>query len=271
MAKDPNHPKHSWEGPPPEVGTPEWRDLVRALEEYHGRKICASHQEPGVGPKKRDGFPCEGHVVTEPGKAGKRCRMHGGTQLVGIANQNYRHGRTSRYALAGRLGEAYQSQLADLDYISLREDLAANAALLQEAWDTICSDPPEPLDAEPFEEKDVKRRKQMIAEWHMRRAAAIGLYLELTNARNRLTRTEVARVRLAEDTISGQQVRAFAQVVLDATRKRVLALAQEHGLAYDLALACVAEIQTDVLQAIEASKRGAGANDVPRDFQLIGA
>lgn len=269
MAKDPNHPRQVWDGPPPEVGTPEWLDLVRALEEYHGRKICASHQEPGVGPKRRDGFPCEGHVVTEPGKAGKRCRMHGGTQPVGVANVNYQHGRTSRYALAGRLGEAYQGHLADMDYISLRDDLAANAALLQEAWDTICSEPPEPLDPVVFDKEEVKARQQQIAAWHMRRAAAIGLYRDLTQDRNRLSRTEIARVRLAEDTISGQQVRAFAQVVLDATRRRVLELAQQQGVAYDRALACVSEIQGDVFQAIEASRRASGANDVPADFQLI--
>lgn len=254
------HPRKSWDGPPPEQGSAEWNDLVQAITQHHGRPICAA--------KKRDGWPCEGHVVTDPGKAGKRCRMHGGTQPVGIANANYQHGRNSRYALAGRLGEAYQSHLADMDYISLRDDLAANAALLQEAWDTICSDPPEPLDPVLFDKKEVKERQNQIAAWHLRRGAAIGLYRDLTMDRNRLTRTEVARVRLAEDTVSGQQVKAFSQLVLDRVRVRMQELAGRFRLPYEAVVQCLADVQDDVWHSVAATRRSAGANDIPGEFQL---
>lgn len=259
------HPLDGWQGPPPEPDTPQWDALVTLLAQYHGRPICAAKKSRNSA---RPFFPCEGIVVTEPGMAGKRCRMHGGTQPVGIANVNYRHGGKSRYAMRGRLSGPYAENLGDMDYISLRDDLAVNATLIQAEIDTMCADPPQPLDPQLFDKDDVERRQQEIMLFQVEQANARQRYRGLVQDRNRMSRTEVARVRLAEDTVSGQQVKQFSQLVLDRVRVQVQALATRYKLPYETVAECLAAVQDDVWNIVAATQRSAGANDIPGEFQL---
>lgn len=80
------------------------------------RNIC--------GAKKRDGGQCH----KAPVRGATRCRLHGGTQPVGVASPNWKHGRYSnpRYRLdpSTQLGEAYRRHLADPDYMALDQELA---------------------------------------------------------------------------------------------------------------------------------------------------
>lgn len=260
-----SHPLDTWQGPPPEPDTEQWDALVLLLSRHHGRAICGCRKSRN---SVRAGFPCEGHVVTGSGMAGKRCRMHGGTQPVGIANVNYRHGGTSRYAMRGRLSGPYAENLGDMDYISLRDDLAVNATLIQAEIDIMCADPPQLLDPLLFDKDDVQQRQQEIMLFQVEQSSARQRYRGLVQDRNRMSRTEVARVRLAEDTVSGQQVKQFSQLVLDRVRVQVQALAARHRLPYETVAECLAAVQDDVWNIVAATQRSAGANDIPGEFQL---
>jgi hypothetical protein len=97
------------------------------------------------GAKKRNGQPCTQYPVT--GK--KRCRMHGGTSLRGIAHPAYRHGRFSKVLPEG-LRQRYESSEFGQTLLSHEDDirlldvqLGEWAAALRddndntEAWGTI--------------------------------------------------------------------------------------------------------------------------------------
>lgn len=56
-------------------------------------------------------------------KGSKRCRMHGGASLKGIASPAFKHGRYSK-TLPPRLLEHYNTAVQDQELLSVREDIA---------------------------------------------------------------------------------------------------------------------------------------------------
>jgi hypothetical protein len=112
--------------------------------------------------------------------------MHGGGTPAGIAHPSFRHGRAARrYPLSGYLEERYARHLSDLDYIALRDELALVSARLEEAL--------------VAEDRDSER--------------------QLIDLRRRLVTAEAARIKLAQDTLSGEAIRTFAAAVLKAVRE----------------------------------------------------
>lgn len=78
------------------------------------------------GAKTRKGTPCQNPPVT----GAKRCRMHGGTQPVGAASPNLKHGRYSPY-----LRDSMKVKLADAqagDPLNLLPELEVQRVLLSE-------------------------------------------------------------------------------------------------------------------------------------------
>ncbi len=142
-----------------------------------------------------------------------RCRMHGGKSLAGVASPTWKNGGRSRYTPAGRLGERYARHLADLDYLSLTSEMALLTARVEELVENGRMDGPE-------------GRKEIV---------------ELIEQRRKLAETEGKRIKMAADTLTGEQRAAFGRAVLEAVRRHVP----------DLTV--VASIQADVLRAIQAA------------------
>lgn len=71
------------------------------------------------GAKTRSGELCKNPPVS----GAKRCRMHGGKSLAGIASPSLKTGRYSKY-LPDRLMERYQSALTDGDLLAMSEEIA---------------------------------------------------------------------------------------------------------------------------------------------------
>jgi len=62
----------------------------------------------------------------------KTCQVHGGTQPVGIANANYKHGMRSKY-MPARLFESYDAARANREYLNLTDDIALADARISDA------------------------------------------------------------------------------------------------------------------------------------------
>src|SRR2546422_6240138 len=78
------------------------------------------HAPSRCGAKARTtGAPCR----NPPVRGATRCRMHGGTQPVGIASPNFKTGLYSR-SLRGPYLELYERALADPELTKLEHDLA---------------------------------------------------------------------------------------------------------------------------------------------------
>lgn len=84
-----------------------------------GRRIC--------GAKTRAGAPCHRFPI----KGAKRCKKHGGTQPVGVASPNYKHGRYSQ-AMPKRLNDTYERVRADKDFLNLSEQFYLLETRLQD-------------------------------------------------------------------------------------------------------------------------------------------
>ena len=83
---------------------------------------------------KRSGKRCRRQAM----KGMEVCYMHGGKSATkGAANPNYKHGRYSRYNLAGKLQVAYEAALDDPDLASLRHELAALDAMVADMADGL--------------------------------------------------------------------------------------------------------------------------------------
>lgn len=139
------------------------------------------------GAKTRSGDPCKLPPVT----GRNRCRMHGGKSLAGVASPTYVHGQRSRYALKGALSERYLSALPDLDYLNSRDEIAIATGLIQGLLEKT---------DDPTAYPDI---------------------VDLLDARRRLVDTEIKRVKLAQDTLTREQAKAFGAAVLESLRRHV--------------------------------------------------
>ena len=70
------------------------------------------------GALTRQKTPCRSHPV----HGAARCRMHGGTQPVGVASPNYVHGDRSAF-LPNRLLQRYRGAMTDPELLNMGTDL----------------------------------------------------------------------------------------------------------------------------------------------------
>jgi hypothetical protein len=121
-----------------------------------------------------------------------RCDFHGGkSPPAGPAHPAYKHGqRASRYALAGALEGRYARHLEDLDYMALRDEMALVTAQIDALLEAGT------LDSE-------EGRAEVLA---------------LVAERRKLATAEAQRVKLARETLTIEQARAFGAALLEAVR-----------------------------------------------------
>lgn len=84
------------------------------------------HASGKCGAKTRSGEPCK----ADPVRGRKRCRMHGGTQPIGPASPNWKHGRRSQ--VTGPLLEALARAEDDEKLLDLRAGVALFDVRLEE-------------------------------------------------------------------------------------------------------------------------------------------
>ena len=236
-----------------ESGSPEWMEWVYQVDGEMGYKVCGRYNRHDEPCRNR---PNPSPMPTTWGDGRRPCtRIHSGKPSGGIAANGFIHGRRSRYRLTGKLAGAVE-RASDMEYMSSRDDLNVVDELIQQALSVLDSDheAPEPLDPNAFDEAEVKARKQQIADFHLGRSQAYVKVQELWDTRNRLARTEIQRVRAAADTISGQQVRAFGQIVLDQTRTTFTELAAEYSVPQAVVVQYLQRLQQNVFNAVHAAK-----------------
>lgn len=139
------------------------------------------------GAKTRTGGSCRQAAMPNG-----RCRLHGGkSPPPGPAHPRFKHGgRARRYALAGALEERYTRHLEDLDYMALRDELALVTAQVE----------------------------ALIEGGELETEAGRAEVLALVAERRKLAQAEAQRVKLARDTLTAEQARAFGAAVLEAVR-----------------------------------------------------
>lgn len=187
------------------AGFASWDAWVADVEKRLGRKICAA-----LAKRKRE--PCPG-----PPMPNGRCYMHGGVSLPGFSATNFKDGKTSRYPLKGAMAEPYRRHLADLDYIALRDELAVITTQIEETALLL---------------EGMRQKRKVLPMNEDQRASAI-LEDEKATAllrkrlrthieqRRRLASTEAKRIKMAQDTLTGEHIRTFAAAVLQAVREEV--------------------------------------------------
>lgn len=266
----PSYPDRVGHGITP--GSPEWMEWVREVDAAKGYLVCGRCNRFDEPCESRSPFRKHPNVgVKKGGYDRPPCvRNHGGGAKLGVANENYKHGRKTRYALTGRLA-GVNDRLDDMEYLSLREDIATIEELTAQAL-AVLDDPtpcPEPwplppLDPEVHGKEAAKERAREIAardfeilEWRSARAAATARYDELVKTRALLSRVEQNRVKLAADTLSGQMVRQVGSILLQVARRRFLALGEKHGIPLEEVLRELAEYQEEVVYAIKNARGNA--------------
>jgi hypothetical protein len=207
------------------------------------RRLC--------GAKTRSGEPCKGlTVIRVDGTTNGRCRMHGGTAPVGVANPHFVHGKKSaRYRLRGELGEAYLRHLSDPDYMALEQELALVSGQIdlvayelsgltplpekvyeeagpcakcgyEESVHPIDQEAPGALQCLRFEARVLaEHTPEERAERLMLITRLQGRLGALIDQRRKLSDTEINRIKVAQENLSAEIVRALGQAMLQALRE----------------------------------------------------
>ncbi len=255
---------------------PEWAAWMEECDALQGYVVCGRpnrFDEPCIQSSPEDAA-VEG---SDPYAGRAPCRYHGGKSGVGVANVRYVDGNSvrRRYALRGRLAQGYEDELADLNYLALHDELATVTALIQETLDVLddpepCPEPwPEPpmppdkegkfsVEAQARNGKILERQME-IQQWHAERADATARYDSLTATKTQLARTEIMRVKAAQDTVAGPAVRLFAQRLLEVNRRHWIDFGKKHSLPVEDVLAALAAMQEDFVNVVRDS-RGVGTN-----------
>jgi hypothetical protein len=253
-------------------GSPEWMEWVHEVDARKGYIVCGRsnrfdepcelkspiNKHPGVGvhPGGYDRPPC--------------VHQHSGRSGLGIANQNYKHGnrtKSTRYNLTGKLA-GVNDRLADMDYLSLREDIATIEEMTAQALAVLDDETPcpEPWPEPPLDPKvhgkaaadergaAIFTREIEIENWCAVRRQATARYDELVKTRALLSRVEQNRVKLSADTLSGQMVRQIGSVMLQIARRRFLSLGEQYGIPLEEVLRELAEYQEEVVSAIQNAR-----------------
>lgn len=134
------------------------RKLAGSVAPLDGKCGAALHKQT-----LPDGSVVTRYCAMNPCVGRKRCRMHGGTQPVGVASVHYKHGKDSRYALLPEgVAARFRRATEDPDWLSTHAEIALLLARMDRAategkwprWDTLSTQLRLMMDSE------MKRREQ---------------------------------------------------------------------------------------------------------------
>lgn len=186
----------------------------------------------GAQLRKKPGIFCK----KPPIKGKRRCKLHGGKSLGGIASGRYKHGRYSRY-LPMDLRKQYEESKHDPELLSHQPELRLMDLHLQKLLSTLNT--PENLEAfvrarEAFEEfKKSQREKNAAAMKHaldkLDLLFTVGIQSgsvweevrEVIEQRRKLLESETRRIKDQQTTMSSEQVLALIEFIVDCLRTSV--------------------------------------------------
>lgn len=198
----------------------------RALE-TPGRLQCTAKS-------KRSGERCQRFPIV--GRT--TCYMHGGTQPVGPAANNYKDGRYSKY-LPTKYLPAYQAAQSDPDLLSLQHEIRLTDTMLSKLLETLDD---VPSDVRWKELGEALRRRRIAqakgvggqaefegALFEMDRLIEEGIDQANTKTavgrqlmmRARLVEAETKRIKLAQDTLAGEQAMGFVVALSNIVKTHV--------------------------------------------------
>ena len=134
------------------------RKLAGSVAPLDGKCGSALHKQA-----LPDGSMVTRYCVMPPCIGRTRCRMHGGTQPVGVASVHYKHGKDSRYALLPEgVAARFRRATEDPDWLSTHAEIALLLARMDRAategkwprWDALSTSLRLMMDSE------MKRREQ---------------------------------------------------------------------------------------------------------------
>lgn len=190
------------------------------------------HKVCGAQLRKKPGKFCQQY----PLKGKKRCRIHGGKSLGGVAAGKYKHGRYSRY-LPTDLRKQYEESKHDPELVSHQPDLRLMDVHLQNLLTQ--------LDSTKNIELFLKARKAWAVYEAAEKAeddlAAVGalatvgqcfsegidsnsLWEEIqttVDLRRKLCIAEARRIQASQTTMSSEQVMALIEFIVDVLRTSV--------------------------------------------------
>ena len=228
-------------------------------EQQH--KIC------GAQLRKKPGRFCQ----KPPIKGKRRCRLHGGKSLGGIASGKYKHGRYSRY-LPMDMRKQYEESKHDPELLSHQPDLRLMDLHLQRLLATLTQ--PENLEAfsrarEAFEEfKKFQREKNGPAMKHALDKVDLlftvgiqsgSVWTEVREAieqRRRLLESESRRIKDQQTTMSSEQVLSLIEFIVDCLRTSV-SLYVDRYIASKILAKVTTDIGAIVSKPDDASPRSA--------------
>lgn len=182
------------------------------------------------GAKTRTGGTCKGRPMRNG-----RCRMHGGTALIGAAAPGFRHGRYT--SMPTRLVESFEAARSDGELLALRDDIAITDARLSDLIGRVDSGESGALWRDLGEAQgrmDEARRakdaigigaaadeiRMLITRGHSD-YAAWGEIRALVDHRRKLVDSEAKRLVQMQQSLRADQALALVSAVLDAVQREV--------------------------------------------------
>lgn len=185
------------------------------------------------GAKKRNGERCKQWAMQNG-----RCRMHGGTAVVGPGNPAYKHGRYSK-ALPKRLRERAEEALEDPNLLALVEGVAALDARITDLFSRV----DENAGAEAWQllqeylaeaDRALRRQRPDVGLARDQIALAVGVVrdglaesalwrdvLDTMEQRRRLVDSEVRRRKDMDNYVTAEQALVFVHAVVETVRQHV--------------------------------------------------
>ena len=186
----------------------------------------------GAQLRKKPGVFCK----KTPIKGKRRCRLHGGRSLAGVASGAFKHGRYSRYLPKG-LRKQYEQTKHDPQLLSHEPDLRLMDVRLQNLLNELGkSDPRKAIETikaswglfqrsrtvpgmNPAEYLD-KVGEAILA--HQNQANEIWDSIErVTEQRRKLLESETRRIQQNANSMSGEQILALIEYIVDVLRESV--------------------------------------------------
>ena len=186
----------------------------------------------GAQLRKKSGRFCQRKRL----KGKKRCGLHGGQSLAGIASKRYKHGRYSRY-LPTDLRKQYEESKHDTQLLSHEPDLRLMDlhlqtlvkqldstqsleafALAKEQWE-LFETAQEKGDTDESEKIKLKLRDLMHVD--IPAGSLWGEIREVVEQRRKLLESESRRIQNSQNSMSGEQILALIEYIVDVLRSSV--------------------------------------------------
>lgn len=193
---------------------------------------CKEIKRCGAQLRKKPGQFCR----KPPIKGKRRCKLHGGKSLAGIASGRYKHGRYSRY-LPMDLRKQYEESKDDPEFLSHQPDLRLMDLHLQQLL--VALNKPENMETfvkarEAFEEfKRFQREKNAAAMKHaldkldllftvgVQSGSVWNEVREVIEQRRKILESETKRIHQSSNSMSGEQILALIEYIVDVLRSSV--------------------------------------------------